>query len=261
MTKAAVKPWPTKPGTGTDALLRESFDVLRRKWGEVPGGQLNRVHSTELLKLAPQDLLDTWSSAYVDASLGDAFAVRGWYQLLYRDVFRDRKILDVGCGLAIDTITYAEHGADVTFVDVVQANVEVVRRLCHLKGLSRTRFLWLQDLSSLNAVPTDYDFIYCCGSLINAPMDVIRLEARQLVKHLSVGGRWIELAYPKARWEREGSMPFERWGEKTDGGAPWMEWRDLEKIRWCLAPAVFETVLETEFHNHDFNWFDLVRRA
>ena len=150
MTQATTQPWPTKLGTGADALLRESFDVLRRKWGEVPGGRLNRVHSRELLTLAGPDLLERWSAFHADSTQGEAFAAgRGWYQLLYRDVFRGR-FLDVGCGLAIDTITYAEHGADVTFVDLVQANVEVVRRLCHLKGLHRSRFLWLQDLSSLD---------------------------------------------------------------------------------------------------------------
>jgi hypothetical protein len=76
-----------------------------------------------------------------------------------------------------------------------------------------------------------------------------------------VGGRWLELAYPKARWEREGRMPFEKWGEKTDGGAPWMEWHDIEKVRWYLAPAKFELVLAIEYHNSDFNWFDLVRTS
>ncbi len=40
------------------------------------------------------------------------------------------------------------------------------------------------------------------------------------LKHWPVGGRWIELAYPKSRWVRDGKMPFDRLGKKTDGGAP-----------------------------------------
>jgi len=67
------------------------------------------------------------------------------------------------------------------------------------------------------------------------------------------------LAYPKIRWDREGMLPFETWGDKTDGGAPWMEWYDLEKILKRLDPAKFEVVLNFNFHNEDFNWFDLVR--
>ena len=64
-----------------------------------------------------------------------------------------------------------------------------------------------------------------------------------------------------SRWEREGRLPYDRWGEKTDGGAPWIEWHDLKKLDYILAPAVFDVVLMTEFHNSDFIWFDLVRRS
>jgi hypothetical protein len=38
------------------------------------------------------------------------------------------------------------------------------------------------------------------------------------LRHLPVGGRWIELGYPKARWEREGRMIETEWGSKTEGG-------------------------------------------
>ena len=62
----------------------------------------------------------------------------------------------------------------------------------------------------------------------------------------------------RLRSVREGRMPFDRWGEKTDGGAPWMEWKDLDKLLRLLAPRQFEVVLALEFHNSDFNWFDLL---
>jgi hypothetical protein len=92
------------------------------------------------------------------------------------------------------------------------------------------------------------------------PLSLAQIEAQALIQHLPTGGRWIELGYPKARWEREGSLPFDQWGEKTDGGAPWIEWHDLEKVRWMLAPFQFDVILDFEFHNSDFNWFDLIRR-
>jgi hypothetical protein len=76
-----------------------------------------------------------------------------------------------------------------------------------------------------------------------------------------VNGRWIELAYPKVRWEREGRLPATEWGERTDGGAPWIEWHDLQKLEYLFAPASFEVILALEFHSSDFNWFDLIRRA
>jgi SAM-dependent methyltransferase len=251
--------WPVD--LSQDPLLRKSFDILRRKWCEVPYKQYERLNSEGLLALPDSELLDLWTRTHLESSTGKAFSNRGWYHILYKDILRGKKVLDVGCGLAPDTVFFAEHGAVVTFVDIVESNVRFVQRVCELKGLDRTAFCHMEDLGSLEALPTDYDVVYCCGSFINAPLELARMEAQALLEHLPIGGRWIELAYPRSRWEREGQLPYDRWGEKTDGGAPWIEWHDLKKLDYILAPAVFDVVLMTEFHNSDFIWFDLVRRS
>ncbi len=251
--------WPVD--LNADPTLRKSFDILRRKWSEVPGGKDARVKTHDLLRLTDAQMLDYWTRGHLDSSTGDGFSVRGWYQRIYRDVFRGKKILDVGCGMAPDTILYAEHGAAVCFCDIVPENVEFVRRIAKIKRLSDVNFLVLEDLKSLDPLACDFDAIYCLGSLINAPFEVTRLEVQALLPHLPVGGRWIELAYPEVRWVREGQLPFTEWGAKTDGGAPWMEWKDLAKLRRLLDPATFDVILALDFHNSDFNWFDLVRTS
>lgn len=256
--QAGTAGWPVD--LSGDPTLKKSFDVLRKKWGVVPYTQFDRARTDDFLTLSDRELLETWTNGHVTSSTGPAFSARGWYHCLYKDMFRGKKILDVGCGLAPDTVFYAEHGAAVTFLDIVEANVEFVRRVCRLKGLDHTDCVYVDDLSSLDALPRDYDVIYCCGSLINAPLEAARMEAQALLAHLPPGGRWIELAYPSTRWEREGRMPFERWGEKTDGGAPWMEWHDLNKLEYMFAPATFDVILALEFHNSDFIWFDVIRR-
>jgi SAM-dependent methyltransferase len=251
--------WPVD--VASDPALKNSFDILRAKWNEVPGGELNRVRTRDLLKLNDHAILEAWTRGFKDSATGSAFSVRGWYHEIYKDVFRGKKVLDLGCGMAPDTIFYAERGATVWFSDIVPENVEYVRRICSLKQLAGANFLYIEDLRSLQALPDNFDAIYCCGSLINAPFSVTKMEVQTLLPHLPVGGRWIELAYPKVRWEREGSLPFTQWGAKTDGGAPWMEWKDLTKLQQLLEPARFETILFLEFHNSDFNWFDLIRTA
>ena len=253
--------WPFEPGVGPDANLAQTLQVLRGKWGEVPLSEQARARSESLLDLSDEALLRTWAEGLLDSSTGKAFDVRGWYQVLYKDVFRGKKVMDVGSGLGFDSITYAEAGAQMTCVDIVESNLAVIKRLCKIKGLTNIRFCYFKDLTALDELPTDYDAIYCQGSLINAPVEVTRIEAQALLKHLPVGGRWIELAYPKKRWVRDGRMPFTKWGRKTDGGAPWMEWHDLDKIRAFLAPAQFEVVFTLDFHHSDFNWFDLIRRS
>ncbi len=57
-------------------------------------------------------------------------------------------------------------------------------------------------------------------------------------------------------------MPFQKWGEKTDGaGTPWVEWRDLAKVLDSLAPAEFDVILNFNYHDDEFNWFDLLKRG
>lgn len=253
--------WPFPPGTGVDEHLAETFRILRTKWGEVPGGEQTRVRSENLLKLSDNELLHLWSEALADSSTGAAYSVRGWYHTLYGDIFRGKKVLEVGSGLGFDGITFASNGAEWTFVDVVETNLEVVKRICQVKGLTNVRFCYMKDLRSLSTLPKDYAAIYGQGSLINLPLAATRVEAQALLQHLPVGGRWIELAYPKRRWIHDGRMAADKWGKKTDGGAPWVEWHDLKKIRDFLAPAQFDVVFTLDFHKYDFNWFDLIRRA
>ena len=239
----------------------QPFDLLRQKWHEVPAGN-SRLMTGQLLDLPDKELRELWESVRVTDTTGGAFGIRGWYQTIYKDVFRGKRVMDIGCGLGIDGITFAQHGARMTLVDIVESNLSVVQRICKLLGLNNVDFIYMQDVNSLSSLGTDYDAIWCVGSLIHAPFDVIREEAQELLKHLKPDGRWIELAYPETRWKREGRLPFDRWGECTDGrGTPWAEWYDLSKLQAVLDPAEFEVVLCFEFHNGDFNWFDLKRKG
>ena len=248
------------PAKSIKPVWTQYIDILRNKWHEVPAGN-DRVTTKQLLELPDNELLDLWTRIRLEATTGESFNVRGWYHLLYKDVFRGKRVMDLGSGFGIDGLTFAQHGARMTFVDIVESNLTVLQRLYKLLDLKDVDFCYMKDIRSLSALPTDYDVIWCQGSLINAPFDIVREEAQELLKHLPVGGRWIELAYPKVRWERENRMPFERWGEKTEGGAPWVEWYDLEKVTAMLSPAKFDIVLHFNFHNDDFNWFDLIRKS
>lgn len=237
------------------------FEKLREKWDEVPSGKDKRSKTKKLLELSNEKLLEFWFRSRLDATIETAFEVRGWYHILYKDILRGKKVMDVGSGLGIDGITFAQHGARMTFVDIVESNLTLLNRICRILNLTNVDFCYLKDISSLSTLPNDYDVIWCQGSLINAPFDFIRTEVHELLKHLPVGGRWIELAYPKARWEREGKMPFEQWGQKTDGGSPWVEWYDLNKLMSRFSPVGFDVIIHFNFHNNDFNWFDLIRRT
>lgn len=237
-----------------------SFDRLREKWLEVPAGPV-RARAQDLLALSDEALLAFWKKARAEATTGSFYRVRGWYHALYKDVFRGKKVLDVGCGLGMDGLTFAEHGAAMTLADIIRPNCDLVGRLARLLGLPHVATFYIEDIKSLSRLEPAYEVVWCQGALINAPFDFVREEAQALLQHLPIGGRWIELAYPKQRWDREGRPEFNRWGAQTDGGAPWMEWYDQDKLMARLAPAEFEVVLHFNFHDDDFNWFDLIRTA
>ncbi|AGB01504.1 hypothetical protein Metfor_0431 [Methanoregula formicica SMSP] len=238
------------------------FETLREKWGEIPTTRDGRMKTTELLKLSDKDLLKEWSRGKLSRTTDTEFDIRGWYHVLYSDILKGKKVMDVGSGFAFDGITYAQNGAKVTFVDIVEDNLRVVRRLCEFLELANVEFLFLKDIDSLKDLDYDYDVIYAAGSLHHAPSSVIKPEAMELLKHLRCGGRWIQLAYPYTRWLKEGELPFNKWGEKTDGfGTPWAEWYDIPKLLKLLEPAKFDVVLCKEFNNSDCIWFDLIYRG
>jgi SAM-dependent methyltransferase len=236
--------------------LDSYLEILRTKWFKVPVGT-ERMSTANLKEMNDQSLLALWESAAKRrGSKPDFFET--WAHVLYSDSFKGKKLLEVGGGIGIDGIAFAKNGAHVTFLDILEPNLEIIRRICKLKEVHGVDFLYLEKEASLDALP-EYDFITCLGSMMCAPFNVVRQEAQALLKHLKIGGRWIELAYPKSRWEREGKKDFEKWGARTDGGAPWMEWYDLDKLKSVLAPSEFKTILYFDFYDSDFNWFDLLR--
>lgn len=265
--KASLKPAATGAVrqavqcTGQSPSWDRPFETLRKKWVEVPVTALGRMKTTDLLALDDDKLLEQWEQARVNITTGPEWEHRGWYHTLYADSMRGKKVMDVGSGFGVDSITFAQHGAQMTFVDLVESNLRVLERLCRIMGLTGMRFHVLEDVASLRTLDTDYDVIMAMGSLHNAPCSVMRPEYQELIRHLRIGGRWLQLAYPKSRWERDGSPPFPRWAERVDGpGTPWEEWYDIPKLREMLEPAQFDVVLYREFHNSDFNWFDLLYR-
>lgn len=241
-------------------MWSKPFDVLRQKWVEVPiGGK--RLRTDDLLGLSDHELLEMWSEARRSMTEGQEFNHRGWYHSLYKYVFKGKKVMDIGSGFGIDGLTFAQQGAHVTYVDICESNLEVLKRLSRLLQLGHVDFRYLDRLASLETLDRDYDVLYAQGSLHHAPVDVIGPEVQALLDHLQVGGRWIQLAYPKSRWVREGSLSFSEWGKRSDGeNTPWAEWYDWPKLQSLLLPAEFDVVLCQEFHNNDFIWFDLIRR-
>ena len=79
--------------------------------------------------------------------------------------------MDVGSGFGVDSITFAQHGAKLTFVDLVETNLKVLERLCKTDGSHRSSIhpSLARTWSCLRPLDTDYDVIMAMGSMHHAP--------------------------------------------------------------------------------------------
>lgn len=232
------------------------FKSLREKWREVPqeGG---RVYSDQLLRLDQSALFASWKEYFARYRSSEP---DHWYQILYKEFMRGKKVLEIGSGLGFDGILRLQEGGveEWTFCDIVETNLQVIQRICAELGV-RANFVFIDDNFECFGKLGMFDLIWANGSLINVPFDFARAECMKILPHLKPGGRWIELCYPRERWVREGRLPCSEWGKMTDGErTPWVEWYDLVKLKRRLFPAPFEVVLDFNFANDVYNWFDLM---
>jgi protein-L-isoaspartate O-methyltransferase len=242
--------------------LSEFLHVLREKWKEVPASTQDRTFSGDLLSLTDSQLNEQWQQWYENNCMGAGYSVRGWYHELYAPLAAHHgNWMEIGSGLGYDGIYFASAGAHVTFVDIVESNLRIIERICHARRINNVEFVLMRELTDLKPLGL-FDCIMAVGSLINAPYELMCAERREIAEHLRTGGRWLELAYPEARWIREGSLPFSDWGKHTDGErTPWVEWYDWPKLQHALQPHEFELLFTFNFHDNDFNWFDLAKRS
>ncbi len=228
--------------------------VLAEKWREVPGGSDlgERSYTDDMAGLSDAALLAEW-----DRQNTQGAELRGWWWSLYATQFRGRKVLEIGSGMGFDALHFALNGAQWTCCDIAPSNLKIIERVAAAKGAA-IRTLPIESLASFDPLARDFDFVWCNGSLLHIPFESAREECAAIIGHLKSGGRWIELAYPRERWIREGSPAFEKWGALTDGErTPWVEWYDVEKLKQRLYPARLRTVLDYKFHSDYYIWMDL----
>ena len=227
---------------------------LRKKWREIPATRMERQFSSDLLDYSDKQLIEYWEECKSQTVLEN---VRGWYQKVYQYQVRNKKMLELGAGLGIDGIFFAENGAHLTFADIVEDNLTLLRRICKLKGISAD-FYFIDDFFHFN-FSHFFDLILAVGSLINVPLEFAKKEFHALSPWLLQGGRLLMLAYPYERFIASGTSSGEDFAKTTDGErTPWIEWYDQSKVMQLVGPE-FSINWWRNFgtDNIEFNWFEL----
>jgi SAM-dependent methyltransferase len=247
-------PGPQNPGPaspGFDALV----PTMAEKWREVPGGneQHPRRFSDTFAQVTDATFLAEWERQYQAA-----VDMRAWYWRFYGQTFKGARILELGSGLGFDAVHFTSLGARVTCCDIAPSNLDAIRRVATARRLGIDTFQ-IESVKSFERLASDYDLVWCNGSIHHMPFAAAREECLAVLPHVKTGGRWIELAYPRERWVREGSLPFDKWGQLTDGErTPWVEWYDMEKLKQRLFPWRLKAALEHRHHSDQYIWLDVI---
>ena len=85
--------------------------------------------------------------------------------------WKGKKVLEIGCGIGTDTITFARHGAEVTAVDLTEKSLDVARQRAKVYSLEdRVRFVQANAEKLSEFVPVEpYDLVFSFGVIHHTP--------------------------------------------------------------------------------------------
>jgi SAM-dependent methyltransferase len=115
--------------------------------------------------------------------------------------WREKKVLEIGCGIGTDTINFARAGAQVTTVDLSEKSMELARKRAAVFGLEeRIRFCPGNAEQLFTFVPVEpYDLIYSFGVIHHTPHPEIVLE--QLRQYSRPGTTIKIMVYHRRSWK------------------------------------------------------------
>jgi 2-polyprenyl-3-methyl-5-hydroxy-6-metoxy-1,4-benzoquinol methylase len=112
--------------------------------------------------------------------------------------WKGKKVLEIGCGIGTDTMSFARAGAHVTAVDLTPKSLEVARQRAKVFGFEdRVKFIQANAEKLSESVPVEpYDLVYSFGVIHHTPhpervLDEIRkyIKPESTVK-IMVYNRW-----------------------------------------------------------------------
>ena len=96
--------------------------------------------------------------------------------------WKGKKVLEIGCGIGTDSISFARNGAQVTSVDLTEKSLELARQRAQVFGFEdRIRFIQANAEKLSDSVPVEpYDLVYSFGVIHHTPHpESVLQEARK----------------------------------------------------------------------------------
>jgi len=112
--------------------------------------------------------------------------------------YRDRTLIEIGCGIGTDLLRFARGGARVTGVDLAERSIELARANFALHGLRDVADLRVADGEALPFSDESFDVVYAHGAIqYTANPGRMIAEGRRVLKP---GGTAIFMVYNRYSW-------------------------------------------------------------
>ena len=118
------------------------------------------------------------------------------------DRWRDKRVLEIGCGIGTDTIRFARAGAHVTAVDISPESLKLARQRSERYGLSEAISFYNANAEELSSIvpPRPFDLVYSFGVIHHTPHP--ERVIKQVRLHYAQQGTVLKLmVYNRYSWK------------------------------------------------------------
>jgi SAM-dependent methyltransferase len=118
-------------------------------------------------------------------------------QVVDFSAYRDRRVLEVGCGIGTDLVRFAEGGAHVTGIDLSETAIRLAERNFALRGLAPAD-LKVANGEAMPFADESFDLVYAHG-VVQYTADAPRMIA-ECHRVLNAGGEAVFMVYNRISW-------------------------------------------------------------
>ena len=110
-----------------------------------------------------------------------------------------KKVLDIGCGIGIDSVNFARAGADVTAYDISSESLNITRMRAELANVRVMRVQGNAENLGLPLICGPFDLVYAFGSIHHSPNPEKILECAK--GWMKPGGTLKIMVYNRFSWK------------------------------------------------------------
>ncbi len=155
----------------------------RAVWGATPAGAIFAKHLTPGTKEFFEET----------ARVRNGYEMRFLFELIPFASFRDKKVLELGCGVGYDALEFLRNGAHYTGIDITPQNIR--RCVEHSAFYGYSANVMEGDAEHLSFPDQFFDVVFSNGVLHHTP-DILE-SFRETVRVLKHGGEFWAIVYHK----------------------------------------------------------------